>query len=626
MRKKLFFPLVVFVLSIGSVQAQNSSLFIPIEFQKAVEEGTRSLTGNPGANYFQNSANYEIHAEFNPETAYLKGFEKISYFNNSPDSVRNLVIRLYQDILKADAERQDEIDNSDIIEGVTINFIKLNGQEISMKKTGKSGTNLIVPVSGKLAPKSKLMVEISWEVQLPNKTLIRMGRYDSTTYFVAYWYPQIAVYDDIKGWNIDNYTGLQEFYNDYGDFDVTVRLPKNYIMWATGELHNAHSIFTKTILDRFALAGKADTVVAIINAYDLSKNLVLKSDKSNEWNFKANHVSDFAFGVSTKYVWDGTSVEVDSTTHRRVMANAVYSFDSEAGKGVAAIARNTILHMSTDILGVSYPYPHNTVWEGHFGMEFPMLCNDGPAENLFEKVFVTSHEVSHSYFPFMVGTNETYYGWIDEGLITLLPKEIEIKYGNTNAHYYINSYARYAMGKSIDLPLSVPTTEMSKRTYMMQNYGRAAVGFYFLRDMLGKEEFGAFLKEFIHRWEGKHPTPTDMVLTLNDVTGKDWSWYWNTWFYNYGYADLQLSNVNIDKSKLLFDVNKIGLFPVPINIIITYTDDSQEVKYMSAEVWKNKTSLSFDFAISKKIKSVKLGDKNIPDAFLSDNFYENRGI
>lgn len=602
--------------------AQQSKLFIPTNVQRAIERGTRGLDGKPGAKYFQNKTDYEIKANFDPRTGVLTGTEIVTLENNSPDTLKMLVVRLYQNIYKSEIMRQTPVDLSDInIAGVEVQKVSINGAEIPASKLRYRETNMVVPIPSKLQPKSTLKMEVSWKVNLPNKTLLRMGRYDSTSYFVAFWYPQIAVYDDISGWSTESYTGLYEFYNEYGNFDVQITLPKDYVAWATGELQNSNTIFTDEINRRIEDAKKSDTVVRIITPEDYYGKKVLRTDRENSFHFKANNVSDFAFGVSDHYIWDAASVEVDLKTKRRAMAGHIYKIDSKEGEGVAAIARRTIERLSTDLIGVPYPYPHNTIWEGDGGMEFPMMCNDGPSNQKNFEVFVTSHEVSHSYFPFMVGTNETLYGWIDEGLITFIPKEIEIEYGNTNPHYYINAYSQRTMGTINDVPLSVPTTNLTGSNYFMQNYGRAAIGFYLLKDMLGPDMFRKVLQEYISRWESKHPTPTDLALTLNSVTGQDWSWFWNPWFYEYGYADLALENVTIKGGDLKLNINKKGKFPVPIKLTITFSDNTSETIYKSALVWKNIEQWNFKQKFSKPISKVELGDTNIPDAFLSNNIY-----
>ncbi|MCB8964807.1 MAG: M1 family metallopeptidase [Bacteroidales bacterium] len=604
------------------VGAQQSDLFIPTNVQRAIALGTRGADGKPGPKYFQNRTDYDIKASFDPRTGVLTGSETVVLSNNSPDTLKALVVRLYQNIYNPEVMRQTPVEPADIgVAGVEVQQVSINGFDIPADKLRYVETNMIVPIPSKLNPKSSLTMDVSWKVNLPNNTLLRMGRYDSTSYFVAYWYPQIAVYDDIMGWSVDPYTGLYEFYNEYGNFDVRITLPKDYVAWATGELQNSQALFTDEINKRIDLAKKSDDVVRVITPGDYHSKKVLKASTENTWHFKANNVSDFAFGVSDHYIWDATSVEVDPKTKRRAMAGHVYKIDSKEGEGVAAIARRTIERLSTDLLGVPYPYPHNTIWEGDGGMEFPMMCNDGPADQLNFKVFVTSHEVSHSYFPFMVGTNEVLYGWIDEGLVTFIPKEIEKEYGNDNAHYYINAYSQRTMGSVNDIPLSVPTTHLNGSSYFMQNYGRAAIGFYFLHDMLGKEMFRKVFQEFIARWEGKHPTPTDLALTLNSVTAQDWSWYWNSWFYQTGYADLALDNVVVNGNQLSLDVRMKGQYPVPIKLLITFVDGSTEQIYHSALVWKNSREWSLKQSFAKPIRSVVLGDRDIPDAFTENNSY-----
>ncbi|MGE0077406.1 MAG: M1 family metallopeptidase [Bacteroidales bacterium] len=619
MRTKRFLLGLMFLLVATGVIAQQTDLLIPVNVQRAIARGTRSLDGKSGPTYFQNRVDYSIKANFNPRTGVLDGSEVVSFQNNSPDTLGFLIVRLYQNIYKPEAMRQGEIDPSDINSGVEINQVKIDGIDIDKSKLRTQETNMIVPIPSKLSPKSGLKMEVSWKVNLPNKTLIRMGRYDSTSYFVAYWYPQVAVYDDIYGWSREPYNGLYEFYNEYGNFDVELSLPKGFIAWATGELQNSNELFTDDINNRIATAKKSDSVIGIITPDDYRNAKVLRTATNSKWHFKADNVSDFAFGVSNHYIWDGTSVMVDHATKRRAMANHVYKIDSKAGEGVAEIVRRTIERLSTDLIGVPYPYPHNTVWEGHDGMEFPMMCNDEPSDVKNFEVFVTSHEVSHSYFPFMVGTNEILYGWIDEGLITYIPKEIEVEYGNNNPHYYINAFSQRNMGTNFDIPLSVPTTQLNGATYFMQNYGRSAIGFYLLHDMLGADMFRKVIQEYVHRWESKHPTPTDLALTLNSVTGQDWGWFWNPWFYEFGYADLALENVVIKGGDIALSVTKKGKFPVPIKLTFTFSDNSTETVSESALVWKNAKEWSFKKSFRKSIQRVDLGDMNIPDAFLENN-------
>lgn len=603
--------------------AQHSKLFVPINVQRAISKGTRTTDGKPGPKYFQNRSDYRIKASFDPKTALLKGEETVTYTNNSPDTLRSIVLRLYPNLFKPEALRQVEVSAEDLNQGVAISSLLINGEPVSNEKIMLSGTIAAIPAPNSINPSSSVTLEMKWEVQLPNKTQLRMGRIDSTTYFVGYWYPQVAVYDDINGWSIENHTGLQEFYNDYCSFDVSISLPKGSIAWATGELQNGSAIFSDKTLKRIEKAGQSEDVVKVISSKDLSEGTVLKKNAATTWHFKANNVPDFAFGVSDHYEWDATSVEVDSLTHRRALVSATYKAGTTEGHDVASIAQHTIYRLSNTLIGIPYPYPHMTVFEGFDGMEFPMMCNDGSSANQTQKVFVTSHEVSHSYFPFMVGTNETLYAWIDEGLVTFIPKAVEMEYGNDNAHYYIPAYAKRNMGTINDIPLSVPSTNLVQPIYMMQNYGRAAAGFYFLNDMLGSSLFSKVMKEYVARWESKHPTPTDLYFTLKSVTGKDYSWYWNSWFYNYGYADLALENVKIDGNRISLTVEKKGELPVPVKLTFEYADGTQDVVYMTAEVWKDSSTFEYAGTSTKALKRIVLGAKSIPEATPKDNIYIN---
>lgn len=619
-KTKVIFTGLTLLLCSGIYAQESSKLFVPINFQRAVQKGTRTSTGKPGDRYFQNRSDYSIKATFNPLTGSLEGKETIRYTNNSPDTLKQIVVRLYQNLFKPEATRQLDVDPTDLGEGVTILDLKIDNQSYAPSSLKHVGTNAFLSLQKGINPTNTTTIDISWKVKLPNKTQFRFGRYDATTYFVGYWFPQIAVYDDINGWSTDCFTGLQEFYNDYSNFEVELTLPKNQIVWATGELQNGKELFTDKIYERIERAQKTDSVTHIITAKDYNEGQILKAKGSSTWKFKATNVSDFAFGVSDHYVWDATSVTVDEKSQRRVMVNSVYKKDSKVSSDVASIARRCIQRYSTDILGVPYPYPQMTIYEGEGGMEYPMMCNDGPNENLLQRVFVTSHEVFHSYFPFMVGTNETLYAWIDEGITTVIPKAVELEYGNQNAHYYIKSYSK-RMGTSNDIPLSVPSTNLCSTTYMMQNYGRAAAGFYTLNEMLGPDKFRMILQEFISRWESKHPTPTDLINTINDVTKNDYSWFWNKWFYEYGYADLYLDRVSLENNNVKLTICNKGNLPVPIKLKIYFNDNTFETIQESAMIWKTANSWDLNKSYSKPITKIVLGDNNTADADYSNNTY-----
>lgn len=339
------------------LMAQQPKLFVPLNVQRAIDRGTRTTDGKPGPKYFQNRSDYTIKATFDPKTGELVGRETIVYENNSPDSLRNIVLRLYPNLFKAGAERQVDVDPSDVNRCIELKEISVNGAPLAPEKVKYAGTNAILPMGASVKAKTSVTLDIAWKVNLPNKTQLRMGRYDSTSYFVAYFYPQVAVYDDINGWSTNSYTGLQEFYNDYNSYDVEITLPKHQVAWATGELQNADAIFSNKILARIDSAKKSNQQVRVVTPDDIASRSVLKTDTENAWRFRATNVTDFAFGVSDHYVWDATGLEVDPASHRRVQVNAVYKVGSSAGENVAQIAQHSIKRLSESLIGVPYPYP-----------------------------------------------------------------------------------------------------------------------------------------------------------------------------------------------------------------------------------------------------------------------------
>ena len=238
--------------------SQTQKLYLPLDFQRAINNGTRTNSGIPGENYWQNNSNYKINVELLPDSSYLIGDGIITYYNNSPDSLNEIVIRLYQDIFKYGATRDWFFGKNFLNDGVKINYLIINGDSLDISKNSndirRGSTNTIVKLNDKIFPNSKVEIKIGWEFEISRKLKMRMGNYGEGNFFIAYWYPQIAVYDDIDGWDINDYKGFVEFYNDFSDYDVTIKVPKGMVVWATGDLLNAKAVLKKDIFDKYELA------------------------------------------------------------------------------------------------------------------------------------------------------------------------------------------------------------------------------------------------------------------------------------------------------------------------------------------------------------------------------------
>ncbi|RUA24862.1 MAG: hypothetical protein DSY76_07355, partial [Bacteroidetes bacterium] len=322
-----------FILSILGVNAQNTEdLFMNKAFKKALSNKTRSLTGRPGSNYWQNCADYKINASFDAESRMIKGEETISYFNNSPDTLYNLYFDLIQDLYKKGTARDWDLGQVDLHDGVNIKFIDIDGVEYELAAIYRNATKMVVKLKNHFAPKTKHRIEIHWDLIIPGTRTVRMGTYHKTNFMIAYWFPKMAVYDDLWGWALEPHTGNCEYYNEFGDYDVTITMKAPYILWSTGILQNELEIFQKNILKRLKKSAETDEVVHIVTADDLLQEKVLKKSDEIVWKFKAFDVPDFAFAASKDYIWDATSVESGG---RRVNINAIYKTHSINFRNVA---------------------------------------------------------------------------------------------------------------------------------------------------------------------------------------------------------------------------------------------------------------------------------------------------
>lgn len=622
MRKNLILLTAFIFFSILSSYSQ-SVLYMSDEVKNAYENKTRAFDGKPGENYFQNYTFYNITASVEPETGLLTGSEKVIYKNNSKDTLSEVVFNLYADIYKKGNIRDWSIGSADLHDGVQIKSLKINNKEIALASENVQiyNTAMTVYLEEKINPNSEMSFEIEWEFPIAKQVTIRQGTYHETSFFVAYWYPKIAVYDDIFGWNNNVYSGQTEFYHEYSDYKVSIHAPDEYFVLASGILKNEESVLEKNVLTKYIEAKQSDSIIRIVTEDERNNQNVSKGDDAIYWNFEAENIPDFAFAMSDTYLWDATSLNIGD---KRVIVNAIYFPENESFNQVAEISKEVIKQLSTDVIGIDFPYPQMTAFMGHYGMEFPGMINDGDGDYAYT-VFVTAHEITHSYFPFYVATNEVKYAWMDEGLVTFLPKLIENNMieDNNSSQEMISTY-NYYCGTSFDFPLMIPSDQLSGFAYRFHAYSKSATAFMVLKLTLGEELFDKCLKEFIYRWNGKHPTGYDFFFTFEDVSGEELDWFWKSWFFDFGYPDLSLKKISqISDSKTNIEIEKIGNYPVPIKLTIVFDDDSVEVVDIKTSVWKNNEIYHLEIENNKKIKNITLGDEIIPDKDNTNNFFEN---
>ena len=617
----LFFLIALFA---SNLLAQKN-FYIPLNIKPAYEKNTRSLDGKPGINYWQNRAQYDIKVNINPRTKILNGSEDITYFNNSPDSLSRLVVRLYHNISKPNAKRDFNLNENALTDGVKLNKIIIAGSEYDLTKLNKdASTNLILPLSEKLAPKSQLKLSFDWEIHIPAVPTLRFGSYDSTSIFIAYWYPQIAVYDDIDGWDRMEYSGTMEMYNDFSDFKVQYTVPAGFHVWSTGVWQNPEEILNQKYLDRYLTSSKSDDVVRIISKEDREEDDIYKNKNGeNTFLFTAENVPDFAFGLSNTYLWDAVSFLPDKNSDRRVYCAAAYKESSKDFYDVAKIAKESLEFFSTKIPGVPFPYPSATVFNGLGGMEFPMIVNNGSSRMLEGTVGVTSHELAHQYLPFYMGINERKYPFMDEGWAVMLPLDFQEGYveGNNVLERNISAYENYA-GNEYELPLMIPSPVIGWFSSRISAYVRPAVAYDLLRKTLGDELFLKGLHAYMERWNGKHPIPTDFFFTFNDVLKQDLSWFWKPWFYQFSYPDMAITKVKSKKNSITVEIKNLGGLPLPVKIQVMNKDVVVKEIYKTADIWKSgKDIVEIKIDGVGGYEALILGDELIPDVNSVDNVY-----
>lgn len=623
MMRIILIILVHFNILLHSSYAQ-SSLPIPSNIKAAFENGTRSYDGKPGKNYWQNSAQYDISVQFDPPTRLLKGNASIVYNNNSTDTLRQIVFKLYPNIYMKGASRLSSISAADLTDGVAIENFSVDGKLLNSESYSIDATNMNVRIKP-LEPKHSATFKIQYSYTLNKGSHLRTGEIEPGAYFIAYFFPRITVYDDIDGWNRNPYLGTQEFYNDFSDFKLSVTVPPSYTVWATGDLENGNAILQEKYLQRIQQASTTDGLVNIIDSIDLSTGKIVKTDSLTTWIFSSTDVTDAVFALSDHYLWQSSSVVVDSITRRRTRVDAVFNAKHKDYFYVAADARKTVAAMSYNFPKWPFPYNHETVFDGLDQMEYPMMVNDNPVEDRTQSIELTAHEIFHTMFPFYMGINETKYGWMDEGWATIGEWLISPLIDSSIIDDYGVAGYENAAGSEVDLAVNTLTTQQYGTSMFINSYPKPALGYLYVKDMLGDDLFFKGLHYFIRNWHGKHPMPYDFFNCMNEGSSKNLNWFWKRWFFDNSIPDLAIGKIStIGKGKEVV-IRSIRSKPVPIDLTVTYNDSSIEKFHRSIAVWeKGNNAVSIKITSPKKIRSIKLGSTYVPDVNKKDNFYETK--
>lgn len=615
---KFSLTIVALALSLNSFSQQ---LFIPKNIQAAYQKNTRSKDGKPGKSYWQNQASYKLNVSFAPDTRLISGTVDINYINNGPDTLKQIWFKLYPNLYKKGSPRQSKISPDDLTDGVSIDSLWENDELISSKVYIIDATNMILNRQS-LAHAQSVQFKIKYHYTLNKGSHIRTGEIEPNADFIAYFFPRIAVYDDIDGWNRFAYNGTQEFYNDFCNFDAYITVPKNFLVWATGQLQNGNEVLNPVYIQRIHEAETNDGITTIIDTSDLNK-AITTDHSSNTWHYIAKDVTDFVFATSDHYIWKSSSLEVDPATKRRTRVDAVFNPKHQDYYEVIGDARKTVQAMSYQFPKWPYPYPHETVFDGLDQMEYPMMVNDNPVEARDESIELTDHEIFHTMFPFYMGVNETKYAWMDEGWATIGEWVISPIIDTTIIDEY--GVAPYEMNAAteVDLPITTLSTQLAGTSYFLNSYPKPAFGYLYVRDMLGDNLFTKALHYYIQQWHGKHPVPYDFFNCINAGSGKNLNWFWKKWFFDNGEPDLAITSVTKKLKSYNVIITSKGTKPVPVDLTITYADKTTSKIHRSIEIWeKGNSTISINIPTTQKITKVELGSTYDVDANKRDNVYE----
>ncbi|HEX7978375.1 MAG TPA: M1 family metallopeptidase [Gemmatimonadaceae bacterium] len=586
-----------------SAQTTATTLPTPRSMKQAYAKGTRSPDGRPGPRYWENHGRYTISLTTSPPNRNVSGTEQIVYVNNSPDTLRRLAMRMIVNIHKPGAARAGNASADYLTSGMHIDNFTVNGQPATWNAENAftvQGVALPTP----LLPHDSVRLGVDWHYDV-SKQSNREGAIDSTTFFLAYAYPRVSVYDDVNGWDLRSFDDRLEFYSDFNDYDVTVKVPANYVVWGTGTLRNASEVLQPEILKRFQESLTSPQTIRVATLDDMRAKRVTVQQPMNAWHFTATNVPDATFAVSDHYVWDAGSVAV-APNRPRVSVQAAYNDTASDYRHVVRFAAHALDWLSREWPGVPYPYEKTTVVQGFAGMEYPMMANDESyADTVFSR-FVAEHEIAHSYFPFWMGIDESRYPFMDEGMTTATEYLLNIaNLGKAKADSFFKAFRVVGWvedpSATSDEPIITPTATGNS------GYGKPALGYLALKELLGDARYRKALHEYMDEWHGKHPQPWDYFNTFNRASGENLDWFWRSWFFEPNYIDIGITGVAASGNGTQVTLANVGGMPAPVDLVVSYADGTSETLHQTPAIWRaDQKRATVTIASRKKPQSIRL--------------------
>jgi len=617
--------------------------FAPLTLPNPVNR-YRSASGSPGPDYWQNRVDYAIHATLNTTSNQLNASEIISYTNRSPDALDSLWLQLDQNSYRRDARTVHA--RPEIRAGFTAGYLFDAVETARDSHTTNADyviddTRMQVRLKTPLAAGASMQLRIRYNYEVPGEFGGRTAWTDTPDgkiYDIAQWFPRLAVYDDLRGWDTLPYLG-SEFYHEYGNVDYFITVPWDMLVAGAGELQNPKEVLTKTQRQRLQQAQDSDSTVYIRRADEIGH---ADSRPVNEgtltWHFRMQNTRYVAFSASRAFIWDAARMQIKGNRHALAM-----SFYPAASAGDDAWGRSTeyLKHAVQEFSArwFVYPYPTAINVAGEInGMEYPGLLFDGIDEKGKELFWLIAHEIGHTWFPMIVGSNERRQAWMDEGFNTFIDifESDEFEHGV----YGPKRDSEYAPGggnpvEEIQALLAderapaimMPADAISEKYRHPVTYFKTALGLVLLREqILGPQRFDWAFRKYIHEWSFHHPSPSDFFRTMNSAAGEDLSWFWRGWFMHNWQLDLAVQTVRYlddDPAKgSEITISNLDKLVMPATLEIEFQDGTVGRIRLPAETWIQASTTTVRPDSSQSVRAVRIDpDAVIPDRDRSNNIW-----
>jgi hypothetical protein len=588
----------------------------------------REGDGAPGSAYWQQRVNYTIDATLDPTRNRLSGTQTIRYRNNSPDTLSVVWLQLDQNRFRPGSRGEmvtplgGRFEGRGDAGGIDVSTFHDAGSTHELTREVRD-TRMRIVLDNPLPPGGEAVWELAWSFPVPHYGADRMGRDDESQgpiYEIAQWYPRMAVYDDVKGWNNEPYLGVGEFYLEYGDFDVKLTVPHDYIVGATGLLQNPAEVLTPEQQRNLERAKTSEETVTIVGAGDVGATSARPAGKGPlTWHFKAENTRDFAWAASPAFIWDAASWE-------GVLAQSIYPKE-------ALPLWSTSTQMVRESLKLQsrwfpYPYPSMVNVNGVAGgMEYPMMVFCGERTNEKGLWEVTNHEIGHTWFPMVVGSNERMNMWQDEGFNTF------INGFATAARYKTSITPQQTVGNIVpylsgdDQPSMMRSDAMNANGIGPVAYDKPSVGLHLLREQVVGDTllFDQAFQGYIRAWAFKHPTPDDFFRYMSNALGENLDWFWRGWFLTNDKLDFQVTGVEVEPAPDGEKVSTVSLrsngdmvFPVPLEL--TFEGGETRRLTLPVEAWLRGPTFDYPVVAPKAVTGVRIDpDGVIPDLVTDNN-------